>query len=268
MLSVLSPAKKLDIEPSNYPVVASEPRLGKDTAILAREAKKLSTSDLKDLMNLSDNLAELNAERFKAFRLNGRSNSSKPAMLTFNGNVYEGLDAGSLSAADMEFAQDHVRILSGLYGVLRPMDKIQPYRLEMGRKLATERGSNLYQFWGSTIANTLMKDMAEHKDQTIVNLASNEYFKAVDQKALNVPVIETKFLNVKDGQARNLMFFSKKARGLMARWIVENRIDAADDLRGFNAEGYKYSQSKSTPELMIFTRKQPPPPSKKASSKK
>jgi len=268
MLSVLSPAKKLDLEPMDYPGVASEPSLGKHTAILARAAKKLSVSELQNLMKLSDNLAELNSERFKAFRLNGRSNSSKPAMLTFNGNVYEGLDAGSLSAEDIDFAQDHVRILSGLYGVLKPMDKIQPYRLEMGRKLATERGSNLYQFWGSTIAETLMQDMAGHKDQTIVNLASNEYFKAVDKKALNVPVIETKFLNVKDGQARNLMFFGKKGRGLMARWIVQNRIDMADDLRGFNVEGYKYSKSQSTPELMIFTRKQPPPPSKKAQPKK
>lgn len=259
MLTVLSPAKKLDLEPQNFPGVASEPSLASHTTILARAAKKLSVSDLQNLMKLSDDLAELNAERFKAFRLNGRSNSSKPAMLTFNGNVYEGLDAGSLLAADVGFAQDHVRILSGLYGVLKPMDKIQPYRLEMGRKLATERGSNLYQFWGSAIAETLMDAMNGHTDKTIVNLASNEYFKAVDKKALNAPVIEAKFLNVKDGEARNLMFFGKRARGLMARWIVDNRIDQADSLRGFNVEGYKYIKSKSSPEQMVFTRKQPPP---------
>jgi len=259
MLTVLSPAKKLDLEPQDYLGVASEPGLSSHTAILARAAKKLSVSELQNLMKLSDNLAELNAERFKAFRLNGRSNAAKPAMLTFNGNVYEGLDAGSLSADDIGFAQDHVRILSGLYGVLRPMDKIQPYRLEMGRKLATERGNNLYQFWGSTIADTLMEATEDHTDKTIVNLASNEYFKAVDKRALNAPVIEAKFLNIKDGEARNLMFFGKRARGLMARWIVDNRIDQADDLRGFNVEGYKYIQSKSSPELMVFTRKQPPP---------
>lgn len=263
MLTVLSPAKKLDLEPQDYPGVASEPSLLSHTTILARAAKKLSVSDLQDLMKLSDNLAELNAERFKAFRLNGRSNSSKPAMLTFNGNVYEGLDAASLSAADIDFAQDHLRILSGLYGVLKPMDKIQPYRLEMGRKLATERGSNLYQFWGATIAKTLVKDISGHKDQTIVNLASNEYFKAVDKQALGTPVIDTKFLNIKDGKARNLMFYSKRARGLMARWIVQNRIVAAGDLRGFNLEGYRYNKSQSSAEQMIFTRKQPPPPSKK-----
>ncbi|MCF6276002.1 MAG: peroxide stress protein YaaA [Robiginitomaculum sp.] len=267
MLAVLSPAKKLDLEPVDYLGVASEPSLGKHTEILARAAKKLSVCDLQDLMKLSDNLAKLNAERFKAFRLNGRSNSSKPAMLTFNGNVYEGLDAGSMLAVDVDFAQDHVRILSGLYGVLKPMDKIQPYRLEMGRKLATERGANLYQFWGATIAETLMADMADHKDKTIINLASNEYFKAVDKKTLTAPVIEAKFLNIKDGEARNWMFFGKKARGLMARWIVDNRIDTADDVRGFNVEGYKYVKSRSTPAQMVFTRKQPPPPSKKIPTK-
>lgn len=264
MLTVLSPAKKLDLEPPSqkwldYPGVASEPSLSKHTEILARAAKKLSVSDLQDLMKLSDNLAVLNFERFKSFRLNGRSNSSKPAMLTFNGNVYEGLDAGSLSAVDADFAQDHVRILSGLYGVLKPMDKIQPYRLEMGRKLATKRGANLYQFWGATIAEKLMDDMADHADKTIINLASNEYFKAVDKKALNVPVIDAKFLNIKDGQARNLMFYGKKARGLMARWIIDNRIDSADDLRGFNVEGYKYSKADSTDGHLVFARKQPPP---------
>lgn len=259
MLTVLSPAKKLELEPVDYPGIASEPSLTKHTAILARAAKQLSAADLQDLMKLSDNLAQLNFERFKSFRLNGRSNSSKPAMLTFNGNVYEGFDAGSLLAEDVEFAQNHIRILSGLYGVLKPMDKIQPYRLEMGRKLTTERGANLYQFWGSVLAETLMESMSDHTDKTIVNLASNEYFKAVDKKALSAPVIEAKFLNIKDGQARNLMFFGKRARGLMARWIAQNRIDAADDLRGFNIEGYKYSKSQSSAEQMIFTRKQPPP---------
>ena len=262
MLSVLSPAKKLDLEPVDYPGMTSEPVLSKHTAILARAAKKLSVQGLQDLMKLSDSLTKLNADRFKAFRLNGRSNSAKPAVLTFNGNVYEGLDAGSLSGADMDFAQDHLRILSGLYGVLKPMDKIQPYRLEMGRKLATERGANLYQFWGSTIAETLMEALADDTDKTIINLASNEYFKAVDKQALEALVMDTKFLNIKDGQARNLMFFSKKARGLMARWIVQNRIDRANDVRGFDVEGYKFNKFQSTPALMVFTRKQPPPPSK------
>jgi len=259
MLTVLSPAKKLDLEPQEYPGMASEPTLSNHTQILARAAKKLSVSELQDLMKLSDNLAELNYERFKSFRLNGRSNSAKPAVLTFNGNVYEGLDAGSMSPAAASFAQDHVRILSGLYGVLKPLDKIQPYRLEMGRKLATERGTNLYQFWGSVIAETLMNDMTDHTDKTIVNLASNEYFKAVDKKALTVPVIEAKFLNIKDGEARNLMFYAKRARGLMARWIIDNRIDKADDLRGFNVEGYKFAKSQSSERQMVFSRKQPPP---------
>jgi len=164
-----------------------------------------------------------------------------------------------LSAGDMAFAQNHMRILSGLYGVLRPLDNIQPYRLEMGRKLATGRGENLYKFWGSILAQNLMDDLDGHKQKALVNLASNEYFKAVDKKTINVPVVESKFLNVKDGQARNLMYYAKRARGLMARWIIENRIERTDDLRGFNVEGYALNESQSTPELLIFTRQQPPP---------
>ncbi len=265
MLTLLSPAKKLDLEPVQAVMPPSLPALHSHTEILAKAAKKLSAGQLQDMMKLSDNLAEINARRFKAFSLDGRSNSAKPAVLTFNGNVYEGLDAGSLSGADMAFAQDHLRILSGLYGVLRPLDAIQPYRLEMGRKLATKRGANLYKFWGSVIAQNLMDDLAGHTQKAVVNLASNEYFKAVDKNTLAAPVIESKFLNIKDGEARNLMYYAKRARGLMARWIVENRIETADDLRGFNVEGYAVNDSQTTPELLVFTRQQPPP---KGSTKK
>jgi len=262
MLTILSPAKKLDLEPVQAVMPPSVPVLHDHTAILAKAAKELSVAQLQKMMKLSDSLAEINAQRFKSFSLDGRSNSAKPAGLTFNGNVYEGLDASSLSGEDMGYAQDRLRILSGLYGVLRPMDAIQPYRLEMGRKLATKRGDNLYKFWGSVIAQNLMDDLAGHKQKALINLASNEYFKAVDKKTLNVPVIESKFLNIKDGEARNLMYYAKRARGLMARWIIENRIERADDLRGFNVEGYAVNESQSTPELLIFTRQQPPPKGK------
>ncbi|MEE9272399.1 MAG: peroxide stress protein YaaA [Robiginitomaculum sp.] len=259
MLTLLSPAKKLDTEIVPTIIPPTEPQFLKHTEILAKEAKKLSVQDLQDLMKLSDNLAQLNADRFKGFVLNGRSNSAKPAALSFNGNVYEGLDAGAWSKPTMQYAQSHLRILSGLYGVLRPMDSIQPYRLEMGRKLKTARGSNLYQFWGNTIAEALMENMKSHKEKAILNLASNEYFKSVDKKALCAPVLEVKFLNVKDGNARNLMYYAKRARGLMARWVMEKQINKAANLQGFNLDSYKFSKNKSSDNLLVFSRKQPPP---------
>ena len=259
MLTLLSPAKKLNLEQTISPITPTEPALLGQTKTLAKTMKTKSAADLQKLMKLSENLAELNADRFQAFNLNGRSNSAKPAAFTFDGNVYEGLDAGSLSKKDLDYAQDHLRILSGLYGALKPMDLVQPYRLEMGTRLETSRGKNLYQFWGTEIADKLMADLAGHKDQTIVNLASIEYFKAVDKKAISTPVIEAKFLNIKDGNARNLMYYAKRARGLMTRWIMENRIEMADDLRGFNVEGYKINKRESSDNLLIFTRKQPAP---------
>ena len=258
MLTLLSPAKKLDLEPTRPVITPTMPELLDHTKILARTAKKQSVADLQKLMKLSDNLAELNAARFKAFHVNGQSNSAKPAALSFNGNVYEGLNAASLDADDMAFAQDHVRILSGLYGLLKPMDSVQPYRLEMSVRMENPRGKNLYQFWGSLLAQKLNDDMVGHADKTVLNLASNEYVKAVDKKALTAPMIETKFLNIKDGNARNLMYYAKRARGLMARWVIENRIDNAADLRGFDVENYKINIKESTDTTLIFTRTQPP----------
>lgn len=258
MLTLLSPAKKLNMDPAETGLSATAPRLDKDTLELAKVAKKQSADDLKKLMHISDNLAELNAERFKAFNLDGKSNSAKSAGLAFDGNVYWGLEAKSLSDDDLTFAQDHLRILSGLYGVLRPMDAIQPYRLEMGTKLQTQRGKSLYDFWDASIAETLLDDVDGHEDQTIVNLASNEYFKAVDKSVMDRPIIEAKFLNVKDGKARNLMYYAKFGRGLMARWIMQNRVDRADGLKDFNLDGYSLDSSQSTDNSLIFTRKQPP----------
>ena len=259
MITLLSPAKKLNFDPATTQLEATAPVLKADTLELAKVAKKQSAADLKKLMHISDNLAELNAERFKAFNLKGQSNSAKPAGLTFDGDVYWGLEAKSMSDDELSYAQDHLRILSGLYGVLRPMDSIQAYRLEMGTKLATKRGKSLYDFWGTTIADTLNADMADHGDKTIVNLASNEYFKAVDKKSISSPVITAKFLNVKDGQARALMYYAKFGRGLMARWIMQNRIDRADGLKDFNLEGYKLDNISSSETELVFTRKQPAP---------
>lgn len=259
MLTLLSPAKKLNFDPTHTALEATAPRLNSDITELAKVAKKQTAADLKRLMHISDNLATLNAERFKAFNLDGQSNSSKPAGLAFDGDVYWGLEAKTLSDNDLSYAQDHMRILSGLYGVLRPLDAIQAYRLEMGTKLKTKRGKSLYEFWGSTIAETLQSDLEGHEDATIMNLASNEYFKAVDTSVLNTPILNAKFLNVKDGKARNLMYYAKFGRGLMARWIMQERIDRAEGLKDFNLEGYAYDNKASTDALLVFSRKQPPP---------
>ncbi|NNE56751.1 MAG: peroxide stress protein YaaA [Hellea sp.] len=259
MLTLLSPAKKMKFDPAETGLQMTLPVLPKDTRELAAVAKKQSAAKLKKLMHLSDNLANLNAERFKTFNLDGQSNSAAPAGLTFDGDVYWGLEARTWTDSDLSYAQDHLRILSGLYGVLRPMDAIQAYRLEMGTRLATKRGESLYDFWGSTIAETLNDDIASHKDQTIVNLASKEYFKAVDLSALSKPVIEVKHLNIKDGKANNIQYYAKFGRGLMAKWIMQNRIEKADDLRGFDLENYKFDNNLSEDNTLVFIRKQPPP---------
>ena len=259
MITLLSPAKKLNFDPVTTQLEATAPVLKADTLELAKVAKKQSAADLKKLMHISDNLAELNAERFKAFNLDGQSNSAKPAGLTFDGDVYWGLEAKSMSDDDLAYAQDHLRILSGLYGVLRPLDSMQAYRLEMGTKLATKRGKSLYDFWGSTIAETLNADMQSHDVQTIVNLASNEYFKAVDKKTMTHPVITAKFLNVKDGKARALMYYAKYGRGLMARWIMQNRVDRAEGLKDFNLDGYTLDKKESSETELVFKRPQPAP---------
>jgi cytoplasmic iron level regulating protein YaaA (DUF328/UPF0246 family) len=258
MLTLLSPAKKLNMDPIETPVPVTQPRLHDDTFELATVAKSQTAEDLKRLMHISDKLADINFERFQAFKLDNRSNTAKPAGLAFDGDVYWGLEADSLPDEALSYAQDHLRILSGLYGVLRPMDAIQPYRLEMGTKMANGRGKSLYEFWGTRIAEQLNEDLADHDDPTVVNLASNEYFKAVDTKALGQTVVGAKFLNVKDGKARSLMYYAKHARGAMARWIMENRVDRAKGLKDFDAAGYKLDAKASTDSELVFTRPQPP----------
>ena len=258
MLTLLSPAKKMNMDPAETAVPITQPRLREDTHELATVAKTQTADDLKRLMHISDKLATMNFERFQAFNLDNKSNSAKPAGLAFDGDVYWGLEADSLSEGTLSYAQDHLRILSGLYGLLRPMDAIQPYRLEMGTKMANGRGKSLYEFWGARIADRLNLDLADHADATVVNLASNEYFKSVDAKALGRTVIEAKFLNVKDGESRALMYYVKHARGSMARWIMENRVDRADGLKDFDADGYTIDASASTDNELVFSRPQPP----------
>jgi cytoplasmic iron level regulating protein YaaA (DUF328/UPF0246 family) len=258
MLTLLSPAKKMNMARAETAVPVTQPRLRDDTHELAIVAKTQTAEDLKRLMHISDNLATMNFERFQAFNLDNRSNSAKPAGLAFDGDVYWGLEADNFSEETLSYAQDHLRILSGLYGVLRPMDAIQPYRLEMGTKMSNGRGKSLYDFWGARIADRLNADVADHADTTVVNLASNEYFKAVDAKVLGQMVIGAKFLNVKNGEARSLMYYAKHARGAMARWIMENRVDRADGLKDFNAGGYTLDAIASTDNDLVFSRPQPP----------
>lgn len=257
MLIALSPAKALDFTAGPPSAPLTLPELADQTAELAKTTKKLTASDLKRLMSLSDNLAKLNRERFQAF--DPASEEGLQAAFAFNGDVYTGLKARELDKKSLAWAQDHVRILSGLYGVLRPLDAIQPYRLEMGTRLKTRRGANLYDFWGPRIAEALNAAAAKHKDKTLVNCASGEYFGAVDRTALKLPVLTCRFLEEKDGEARMISFFAKKARGLIARYAIDHRIDKAVDLKTFDSEGYRFVPQLSSDEEFTFSRPQPPP---------
>ena len=257
MLIVLSPAKALDFTAPPERAPLTLPELSEQTAELAKTTRRLTVRDLKRLMSLSDNLAKVNRERFQAF--DPGSEDGLQAAFAFNGDVYLGLRARELDRKSLAWAQDHVRILSGLYGVLRPLDAIQPYRLEMGTRLKTRRGQSLYDFWGSRIAQKLNEAALGHKDPTLVNCASSEYFAAVDRKALNLPVLTCKFLEEKDGEARMISFFAKKARGLMARWAIEHRAETAAELKGFDLEGYRFVPALSSDEYFTYARPQPPP---------
>jgi len=205
-------------------------------------------------MDLSDALATLNVARYGAWSRTFSADNSKQAVLAFNGDVYEGLDAGSLSQADLDWAQTHLGILSGLYGILRPLDWMQPYRLEMGTKLPNPRGKDLYAWWGDTLAEHLNQQLAEQGDNVIVNLASQEYFKAVDRKALSARVVECVFEDYKGGHYKIISFYAKRARGLMARWAIRQRASTPRQLEGFDLEGYAFHPAASSPERLVFRR--------------
>ncbi len=255
MLTVLSPAKKLIVPEPDSARPNTRPELLEQAATLAKATKRLTRAQIRQMMHLSDNLTDLTFSRFQQLDLSDETMGS-PAALTFAGDVYRGLDAATLSAKDLNFAQSHIRILSGLYGVLRPLDMMQPYRLEMGRKIKTRRGEDLYDFWGSRISDALNHSLSEHKTPIIINLASNEYFKSVDKKALNRTIISPVFKEEKDGQQRVLSFFAKQARGLMARWIIQNQVDNPADLQAFEVAGYRFSEEGSD-DKPLFVRPQP-----------
>jgi cytoplasmic iron level regulating protein YaaA (DUF328/UPF0246 family) len=252
LLIVLSPAKRLDFTEADPALPASERRFREDTANLSRTARARTVAELRRLMGISDDLARLNRERFHAF--DAESTDGVQAAFAFAGDVYEGLKARELDAAGLAFAQDHIRILSGLYGLLRPLDRIQPYRLEMGTRLKTRRGSSLYDFWGDRISKCLNADAEGQADPTLVNLASQEYFGAIDARALKLPVVTPHFRESKDGESRIISFFAKKARGGMARFAIDERIERADDLKAFDRDGYRFDKAGSTEADWIFTR--------------
>ncbi len=256
MLFLLSPAKSLDYDTPAPGVSHSLPHFVSHAAELIEVLKPKSPPQIAELMDLSDNLAALNVARYEAWRPKFTAKNSKPAMLAFNGDVYDGLDAKSLKPKDLEWAQKHVCILSGLYGVLRPLDWMQPYRLEMGTALKNPRGNNLYQFWGTHIADYLNVQLTKDKAQVVINLASQEYFKAVDQKVLKARIIECVFEDFKGDKYKVISFFAKRARGLMARYAIQNKIKNPEKLKEFNEDGYAYSAAVSTPDRWVFRRHQ------------
>lgn len=254
MLAVVSPAKKLDFDEVELDVPTTAPRFHGESLQLVARARKLRRSELKSLMKLSDPLTDLNVERFKAFSDALAPKHAKPAMLAFNGDTYLGLDASKFNSQDLAFAQEHLRILSGLYGVLRPLDVIQPYRLEMGARLKNKRGATLYDFWQGSLAKTLDQDLEGSNAQVIINLASNEYFKAVKSGKPNARVITPAFKEVKGGHAKMIGIFAKQARGMMARYMITKRITDPEKLKGFNLGGYKFRPKQSSESEWVFTR--------------
>jgi len=252
MLILLSPAKAMDFSPPPVPAPMTRPVLEAETARLAQSTRRLSVSQLRALMDLSEKLAVLNRERFQAF--DPHAEGALQAAFAFNGDVYAGLKARELDPAALAWAQDHVRILSGLYGVLKPLDGIQPYRLEMGSPLQTRRGKSLYAFWGDRLGRALATELEGRADPVVVNAASQEYASAVDRKALRARVVEVRFLEEKDGRAKIISFFAKQARGAMARFIAENRLTDPASIQSFDTGGYRFQPQLSDGDRWVFLR--------------
>jgi cytoplasmic iron level regulating protein YaaA (DUF328/UPF0246 family) len=254
MLAVISPAKTLDYETPPTIDEFTIPELLQHSEELIARCRQLAPDQIASLMKISDKLAGLNAARFQEWQPEFTPANAKQALLAFKGDVYEGMDATSFSAEDLIWAQDHLRILSGLYGLLKPLDLMQPYRLEMGTKLDTARGNNLYQFWGNIITEQLSKALSAQKDRVLINLASNEYFKSVKLKPLKAYVVTPVFKDLKNGQYKVISFYAKKARGMMARYILQNRLKSAEELKLFGEGGYYYSGTDSTEYEWVFKR--------------
>ncbi len=253
MLTLLSPAKSLDQTPFDGGMTPTEPRFLEKSERLLKSLKRLKPKHLAGLMDISKDLSTLNYERYQGFE----TQTAMSAAFMFDGDVYTGLEARTLDSEGLEWAQDHIRILSGLYGVLRPLDLIRPYRLEMGSQLKIGRADSLYQFWGDTLAKSLMAELKAQDSNTIVNLASQEYARAALVKGLKAHVISPRFLEVKGNEAKIVSFFAKKARGLMARYMIDHRIDRSEGLKDFTVAGYAFRSDLSQGDDWVFTRPQP-----------
>lgn len=253
MQIVLSPAKTLDYESALTSSRYTQPRFLEDSCRLVDQLKGMAPHQLSDLMQISNKLGELNASRYQQWQLPFTPDNARQALLAFRGDVYEGLAADRFTEKDLAFAQDHLKILSGLYGILRPLDLMQPYRLEMGTRLANERGKDLYAFWRHIITPALQQSLNDD-DGVLINLASNEYFQAVDAKQLQARIITPQFKDLKNGQYKMISFFAKKARGRMAAWMIQHRVCDPQQLLDFDLDGYRYSPEQSQGDQWLFLR--------------
>jgi len=251
---VISPAKTLDFETPPTTERFTQPQFLDHSQELIAQLRELTPAQIGELMHLSDKLSGLNAARFGSWTPAFTPKNAKQALLAFKGDVYTGLDAETLKDADLDYAQQHLRMLSGLYGLLRPLDLMQPYRLEMGTKLANTRGKDLYAFWGNRISEWLNEALAEQGDDVLLNLASNEYFSAVKRPALKARIIDTEFRDQKNGQYKIISFYAKKARGMMSRFVIAERIDNPEHLKQFDMQGYRFSKELSNADKLVFLR--------------
>tara|TARA_B100000809_G_scaffold112632_1_gene111179 strand:- start:4753 stop:5517 length:765 start_codon:yes stop_codon:yes gene_type:complete len=254
MITLLSPSKKLNFNEQNIVHSHTECDFIQSAELLANEAKNLTENDLKDLMHISDNLAKLNRERFDRWSLPFSPSNAKQAILAFDGGVYSGLKAEDFKEKDFDFAQNHLRILSGLYGILKPLDLIQPYRLEMGVSFKNNRGKNLYEFWKKDLTKNLNNTLKEHRNPTIVNCASVEYFSAIDLKDFEGKILSIVFKEYRNDELKFISFNAKKARGLMTQYIMKNEIDTNNNIKDFNYEDYNFDSKLSDESTFIFTR--------------
>jgi len=255
MLIIISPAKTLDYETPAKTKIFTQPDYLNDSEELISRLRQLSSLDISELMNVSINIADLNFDRYEAWNKEFNEENAKQAVLAFKGDVYTGLDAESFNRKDFSFAQKHLRILSGLYGLLRPLDLMQPYRLEMGTRLTTDRGKNLYEFWGSAITRGLSAQLKKIQSDYVINLASNEYFKAVKPKELDAHVITPAFKDYKDGKYKMIGVYAKKARGMLSRYIIKNQLTDPEDIKTFNEDGYAFDKKLSQDNVWVFSRK-------------
>lgn len=254
MLIVISPAKTLDYDSPLPTDRYTQPEHLDDAALLVKRARQYNVDELMALMSISEKIATLNVERFKKWRRPFRPKNARQAILAFKGDVYAGLEAATFDDSDLEFAQDRLRILSGLYGLLRPLDLMQPYRLEMGRKVDTARGSSLYEFWGNRITESLNLQLQQSGSQHLINLASNEYFKAVKPELIAGTIITPQFKERRNGEYRTLGIYAKRARGILSRFIIKNRLTDPESIREFNEAGYRYNNKLSRGYNWVFCR--------------